>query len=60
VQQERKQKIRQQLAGMEIAIDWGLMQITEPLSDIWCDAYNRWQLNVYKQEELINELGGLL
>ena len=44
---------------MEIAIDWGLMQITEPLSDIWCDAYNRWQLNVYKQEELLKELGEL-
>lgn len=58
-QQERKQKIKQQLAGMEIAIDWGLMQITEPLSDIWCDAYNRWQLNVYKQEELLKELGEL-
>ena len=58
-QEAKKKKIKQQLSEMEIAIDWGLMQITEPLSDIWCEAYNRWQLNVYKQEELMKELGEL-
>lgn len=55
--EQKKNRIKQELAEMEFAIDWGLFQICDPFSDVWTDAYNRWQLNCYKQEELMKELG---
>jgi DNA primase len=55
--EQKRAKVKKELAEMELAIDWGLVQICEPFSDVWTDAYNRWLLNCYKQEELMKELG---
>lgn len=38
---------------------WQTYLRAEPFSDDWTNAYNKWQLLCYQQEELINQLGEL-
>ena len=52
-------KTKQELAEVnkQLAPLWQKFQASEPLSDEWCDSYNKWQKLVYKQEQLIEQLG---
>jgi DNA primase len=36
---------------------WHSFLTSEPFSDEWCEAYNKWQVACYKQEELLAKLG---
>lgn len=48
------EKVNNELSGL-----WHTYLISEPFSDVWTDSYNKWQLLVYKQEQLINDVGAL-
>jgi len=41
----------------QLAPLWQKFQASEPLSDVWCESYNKWQKLVYAQEYLIEQLG---
>lgn len=55
--EEKQDKIKKQLSEMQIGPLWQAYLMAEPFSDTWTEAYNNWQLQVYKQETLMNELG---
>lgn len=52
-------KCRQELKyiNAKIGVLWQKFLDSEPLSDEWTQAYNKWQLLAYKQEQILRELG---
>lgn len=54
---ERRARLRKQLSELQLAKYWHTYLESEPFSDEWCEAYNKWQKAVYEQEECIKELG---
>jgi DNA primase len=54
---EKNEKLRKQLKDLKLAHLWNVYQTAEPFSDEWTDAYNQWQIGVYKQNEIMKELG---
>ena len=57
IMQEKRVKLLKQLREIKLADLWNTYLSAEPFSDEWCNAYNQWQLGVYKQDETMKELG---
>lgn len=54
---EKQEELRKQLSKIQLGDLWHTYLTAEPFSDEWTDAYNKWQLGVYRQEEIMKELG---
>jgi DNA primase len=57
--EKKKKRLREELNNVnkEFTGLWQKVLNSEPLSDEWTSAYNKWQLLCYKQEQIIAELG---
>ena len=57
--EKRKKRLREELDNVnkEFTGLWQKVLNSEPLSDEWTSAYNKWQLLCYKQEQIVAELG---
>lgn len=58
---EKEKRIRAELKEVNSSFDglWNKILNSEPLSDERAETYNKWQLLVYKQESLLEELGAI-
>jgi len=59
--EKAKKRLKEELKAVnkEFTGLWHTYFNAPPFSDDWTNAYNKWQLLCYQQEELINELGEL-
>ena len=56
---EKEKRLNQELRQVNEKLTglWDRYLIAEPLSDEQAEAYNKWQVLVYKQETILEELG---
>lgn len=57
--QEKESRLNTELKEVNKGFEglWQRYLNADPLSDDWATAYNKWQLLVYKQETILEELG---
>lgn len=49
--EERRKQLEQSLNSTLISVYRKYLSMSEPLSDVWCDSYNRLQKELYKHEK---------
>lgn len=58
-EQTKKNKLHEELSECNKSLSglWQKFLNAKPLSANWCKLYNKWQLLVYKQQTILEELG---
>ena len=58
-EQTKKNKLHEELSECNKSLSglWEKFLNAKPLSANWCKLYNKWQLLVYKQQTILEELG---
>ena len=59
--EKKRERLNKELREVTLSFTglWSDYLNSEPFSDKWCNALNKWQLLCYKQDSIVKELGDL-